>query len=211
MEATTGADLLRFAFLVAAAIYAGIAFAVLRRYFTHPPRSRLRRLHVIGVSAGTTIIVFGDAAYVAEHIGEPIFWYGAPISILGILTIIAALVALFVAESRGRRGFSPDATDEPLSVVSDAGPGQRAAEAARQAHAASRAGDAARATEAADRARASSLAADARGAEASSVAERAHRPGPTGDTASPERTEPPKSKEGKEAEEGQRSDTGGAG
>ena len=72
MEATEVPDGLRFVFLVAAAIYAGLAFAVLRRYFTNPPRSRLRRYHVIGVSTGTTILVLGEAGYVIEHVGDTV-------------------------------------------------------------------------------------------------------------------------------------------
>ncbi len=95
----------RVTFLIFAAVYFGIAFAVLRHYFRHAPTSRLRRYHVMGVSAGTSLLVAGMAGEVYDKLrnDEPLVWYGAPTGFLGVAFVTIALFLLFREQRRHNR------------------------------------------------------------------------------------------------------------
>ncbi len=98
-------ETVRVAFLIAAAVYFGIAFAVLRHYFAHAPTSRLRRYHVVGVSAGTSLLVVGLAGEVYDRLESdaPLVWYGAPTGFLGVACVTVALFLLFREQRRHNR------------------------------------------------------------------------------------------------------------
>ncbi len=104
-------DVMRFAFFVVAGLYFGVAFAVLRRYFTSPPRSVLRRIHVIGVSIGTSILVAGSVGLVYELLGASLRWYGVPVGLLGITVITGSLILLFIDQAQNPRSDGGRSTD----------------------------------------------------------------------------------------------------
>ena len=87
-------DAIREVFFCLVAVYFGFAFRVMFRYFSAPPRSPYRRIHVVLVAAGTSVLVIGTAGLVHELMGEPLRWYGTPTAIVGIVLIIVALYAL---------------------------------------------------------------------------------------------------------------------
>jgi hypothetical protein len=93
------ADVLRVAFLIAAGLYFGFAFAVMRRYVYNPPRSKLRKAHVWSVSGGTSLLIIGLCGLVLERFGEPLAWYGAPIGFVGLVCVLTGLVLLFRDQS----------------------------------------------------------------------------------------------------------------
>lgn len=104
-------DSIRVVFLLTAGLYFGVAVAVMRRYFTSPPTSKLRRFHVIGVAAGTTLLVAGSAGDVVDRLGKPLVWYGAPIGFAGVALITAALASLYASQPAGPRPMGRRSTD----------------------------------------------------------------------------------------------------
>jgi amino acid transporter len=93
------ADALRVCFLTLAGLYFGVAVATLRRYMRNPPRSRLRKFHVWGVSMGVTVLIAGYCGLVVELLGQPLQWYGAPVAATGVALIIASLFVLYRDQS----------------------------------------------------------------------------------------------------------------
>lgn len=102
-SAVLAADIFRAAFFVVAGVYFGIAGTVMWHYFRRAPTSPLRRLHVVGVSAGTSLLVVGAVGSVYERLGEELTWYASPIGFAGIVCVTAALGLLSAEQRRYRR------------------------------------------------------------------------------------------------------------
>ena len=88
------ADAIRYFYFALTGLYLGLACTVIRAYFSAPPRSQLRRLHVVCVAAGTSLLVIGHAGLSYQLLGHPLQWYGAPVGLAGTLLIVVALWVL---------------------------------------------------------------------------------------------------------------------
>jgi len=111
-------EVVRISAFTVCGLFAGFTVATIRRYLQAPPRSKLRRIHVVGVSVGTSILVIGYVGLLIdlERAEHPIRWYGAPTVLLGVGIITLALAALFRDQSRSQ----PPAQAPPTAGASSA-------------------------------------------------------------------------------------------